>query len=154
MGDLVGFDEEERHGVKLCFGDLQELCRVRWQKVPQSVVETVGLAMELDNDAVLMLPGAADEADPRIEELAGQLASARAKDISLTSKLNDLKEVRDKAMQEHEGLLRRYRQRRRRRRSILVPSGTAHFLTVMACCGEFGELLMRLMNVVSVMPIR
>lgn len=61
--------------------------------------------MELVDDAVVKSPGAVEDADPRIDELCGQLTSARADVISLMSKLYDLQEVREKANLEHEKLL-------------------------------------------------
>lgn len=47
MGSLVEVDAEERIGMKRRVRDLQESCLVKRRKVRKSVVETVGLAVEL-----------------------------------------------------------------------------------------------------------
>lgn len=66
--------------------DLQELCHVIKQKVPESIVEAVCLAVEAVDDDAVALPGAIDVAGPRIDELSVQLAGAMAEVILLPSK--------------------------------------------------------------------
>lgn len=56
------------------------------RKVPESVVEAVGLSAKLVDDAVVTLLSAVDLVGPRSDELTGSLASANGKIIFSTLK--------------------------------------------------------------------
>lgn len=110
MGDLVEVEEGEQVEVKRRLRNLQELCHAKRRKVPESVSNAVGLAVELVDDAVITSsPEAGLIVDPRIDELTGQLASNRKKVVSLTAKLSHLEDARDKTEQEHENFMRKIR---------------------------------------------
>lgn len=85
--NMVAVEAEARVGVKRCLCNLQESCRARRRKVPESVVEAVGLAVELANGVAVAPPGAVAVADSCIDDLSEQVASMRAEVISLTTKL-------------------------------------------------------------------
>lgn len=70
--------------MKCRIGNLQDSCRVKRQKVPESVFGTAGVAVEQVGDVMVVSPGAADVFDPRTDELTGQLFSTRAEVILLT----------------------------------------------------------------------
>lgn len=103
MVDLVKVKVEERVGAKRRLSDLQESCSTKRCKVPGSVSEAVGLAVELVDDAVVASPPGTDNVvDSRIDELSERSESIREKVISLTAKLSDSGEARDKEEQKSE----------------------------------------------------
>lgn len=104
MGNLVEVGAERRVGVKRRLCNLQEPCRVKKWKVPESEVEAVDPAVLFADDAVVAMPGAVGVTDLHIDELSGQSAGTRDKIILLTPKVYVLKEVRDKARLEHRKL--------------------------------------------------
>lgn len=54
--------------MKSRFCDVLESCCVKRSKVRESVVEAVGLAVELVNDAVITSPGVINVFDPHIDD--------------------------------------------------------------------------------------
>lgn len=152
--ELVDVDAEERVRVECRLRNLQESCCVRMQKILESVVEGVGLAVVLLDAAAVMLPGVAGIPDSRIENLCGYLASMRVEVILLTSMLYDLKEVRDKTRLDHVNLLRNLQVEAKRHRGVLAASGVVLFLATIVFCCRLERLLKRLMNAVPVMPLR
>lgn len=134
MGHLVEADAGERAGLKRHLHDLQECCRFKRRKVPDSVVEACGLAIEWVDDALVVSPGAVDVADARIDELTEQLASTKVEVILITSKLYGLEEVCNKAKLEPEELLEKERTVAKTSGSVLERSKTVLFLAVMSCC--------------------
>lgn len=70
MSDLVEADAEVQVGVKRCLRDLQEWCRVKRRNVPESIVEAVGLGVELVGDTVVAPPDTVVVANPRTDELS------------------------------------------------------------------------------------
>lgn len=106
MEDLVDVGGEKRVGGKWYLCDLQKSCCAKRRKVVQSLAEAVGLAMELDDDAVAVSsPGAGNVAKSRTDDLPKSLAYTKAEVIQLTPKLSVLKEARDKRKTEREELL-------------------------------------------------
>lgn len=75
LGDLVKVAAEKRVGVKRRLRELQDTCRNKRRKVPTSVAEAVGLAVELvDRGGVPPSP---------------RMTSPRTPTIALESELND-----------------------------------------------------------------
>lgn len=105
MSDLVDVDAKKRVEVKRRPRYLQESCRDKRRKVAESVVEAVGLAVELVDDVAVALLDAIEVVDPRIDELSVHLASLSLEVTSFTSKLYGLEEVRDEAKLKYEELL-------------------------------------------------
>lgn len=110
MGNLVEGEEGEQVKLKRRLRNLQESFRAKRRKVSGSVSKAVGLAAAwVDGAVVASLSGADSINDSCIDELTGQLESTSAEVISLTAKLLDLEDVRDKARQVHEDLLKKIR---------------------------------------------
>lgn len=69
------------------------------QNVLESLIKNVGLAVELIDDAVVVLsPEAGSVVDRRIDKLIGQFVNTRAEVVLLMATLYNLKEVRDREM--------------------------------------------------------
>lgn len=96
--EFVENNAEGRVESKRRLQDLQKLCRAERSKIPESVCETIALAVVLVDDTVVITsPGAAGVADQRADEFMRQLASTAETSISLAAKLYSLKRVRDMA---------------------------------------------------------
>lgn len=85
-------------------------------------------------------PGAVDLSGPGIYKLTGQLVSTRVDVILLTSKLCDLEEVRDEAIQEYEKFLKVVRTKAKTREEHDGPerdSGFSPYHDVLSSVREF-----------------
>lgn len=66
--DLVEVDEGWQVGVRRLISDLLNSCRAQGRKVPESMLEAVGLHVDLmDGADGLLLPGKQSAADLRID---------------------------------------------------------------------------------------
>lgn len=107
-GGSVEDEVGERGEIKRRLRALHELCRADRRKVPESVSEAVGLAVELVGSVVVASSlGAGSIYDLCSDNLTGQLASTRAEVFSLETNVSNLEGARDKVEQEHEGVVRK-----------------------------------------------
>lgn len=151
--DMVEDEVEERVRVKRCLLDLQK-SGARKRKVSESVLEAVGLAVELVDDAVVaLLLGRGLDNGSRIDELTEQLATIRAEFVSIAAMTPDLLVARDMAVLKHENVVRKTQTEKKTSEDIVYSSRTVVFLAIMVFCDAFGESLKRLMSVVTVVPI-
>lgn len=108
-GNLAELVAGEQARMKRRLRNTQEPCRAKRRKVSKSIVEAAGLAVKSTNDTVVMSPGTVDAIELRIDVLSGQLSSTKAEVMSLTSKVYNLEEARDRASLEHAKLLQKLR---------------------------------------------
>lgn len=85
MGDLVEADVDERVAVKCRLCDLLDTRCAKRQKVSKSVVEAVGVAVNLVDDTVVRSPGEDEVEDPHNDELTGRSASTMTEVVLLTT---------------------------------------------------------------------
>lgn len=88
IGSLVEDDARKRVEVKCCLRNLQDLCHTKRRKMLEAVSKVVGLVVKWVGDTVVVTsPGAVNVADQCVNELTGQLASARVEVVLLTVEL-------------------------------------------------------------------
>lgn len=75
--------------------------------------------------------------DPCIDELKGQLPSTKAAAVSVSSKLSDKNEARNKAKRECKDLLRKIRTKREMSENCIIAERTKTFLATMTFCEPF-----------------
>lgn len=88
--------------------ELRYLCRAKRHNVLERVSDAVFLAVTRTNDGeTTASPGASFVVDPHIHELTRQLVSTRAADVTSMAKLSNLNDLRHKAEQVHDDLVRK-----------------------------------------------
>lgn len=95
LEDLVEMDSVERVGVKRRLRDLQDSCRTKRRRIPETIADAVGLAAELVSDvAVAPSPGktspVGDGTRRLTNEMSMQIRNALAKVDTLSAKVTEL----------------------------------------------------------------